>query len=174
MFSRPFGPSWTVWERVNLLNTDVLNVIWTTHCQCPAALHTKDDMKTSWWREGLLHGFVLVTIQCTTVKCSDESICSVAPFIMNASFFWFMIPIRWNKMSKKSSSLWQTSPCVTPQVAVFMYYGFQLDRLVLQVSSPSFLKSPLPYHPQLRAQAWRFLSYIFMHTGWVRVSSLNF
>uniref|UniRef100_A0A3Q3E5B9 rhomboid protease n=1 Tax=Labrus bergylta TaxID=56723 RepID=A0A3Q3E5B9_9LABR len=26
------------------------------------------------------------------------------------------------------------------EVAVFMYYGFQLDRLVLQVSSPSFLK----------------------------------
>lgn len=51
------------------------------------------------------------------------------------------------------------------QVVVFMYYGFQLDRLVLQVSSPSFLKSPLPYHPQLRAQAWRYLSYIFMHTG---------
>ncbi|KAF3852263.1 hypothetical protein F7725_005618 [Dissostichus mawsoni] len=31
--------------------------------------------------------------------------------------------------------------------SVFMYYGFQLDRLVLQVSSPTFLKSPLPYHP---------------------------
>lgn len=57
--------------------------------------------------------------------------------------------------------------CLIFQVAVFMYYGFQLDRLVLQVSSPSFLKSPLPYHPQLRAQAWRYFSYIFMHTGWV-------
>lgn len=57
------------------------------------------------------------------------------------------------------ASLWLS------QVVVFMYYGIQLDRLVLQVSSPSFLKSPLPYHPQLRAQAWRYLSYIFMHTG---------
>uniref|UniRef100_A0A4W6FFH9 rhomboid protease n=1 Tax=Lates calcarifer TaxID=8187 RepID=A0A4W6FFH9_LATCA len=57
-------------------------------------------------------------------------------------------------------------------VAVFMYYGFQLDRLVLQVSSPSFLKSPLPYHPQLRAQAWRYLSYCFMHTG-IEHLSLN-
>lgn len=56
-------------------------------------------------------------------------------------------------------------PLLLPQVVVFMYYGFQLDRLVLQVSSPSFLKSPLPYHPRLRAQAWRYLSYIFMHTG---------
>lgn len=55
--------------------------------------------------------------------------------------------------------------CALVQVAVFLYYGCQLDRLVLQVSSPSFLKSPLPYHPQLRAQAWRYLSYIFMHTG---------
>lgn len=53
-----------------------------------------------------------------------------------------------------------------------MYYGLQLDRLVLQVSSPSFLKSPLPYHPQLRAQAWRYLSYIFMHTG-IEHLSLN-
>ncbi|MEQ2308102.1 Rhomboid- protein 3, partial [Ameca splendens] len=51
------------------------------------------------------------------------------------------------------------------EVVVFMYYGIQLDRLVLQVSSPSFLKSPLPYHPQLRAQAWRYFSYVFMHTG---------
>ena len=55
------------------------------------------------------------------------------------------------------------------QVVVFMYYGFQLDRWVLQVSSPSYLKGPLPYHPQLRSQAWRYLSYAFMHTGWGRL-----
>ncbi|KAG8014882.1 Rhomboid-related protein 3 [Nibea albiflora] len=60
---------------------------------------------------------------------------------------------------------WLILAITIAEVAVFMYYGFQLDRLVLQVSSPSFLKSPLPYHPQLRAQAWRYLSYIFMHTG---------
>ncbi|XP_057698821.1 rhomboid-related protein 3 isoform X3 [Corythoichthys intestinalis] len=58
------------------------------------------------------------------------------------------------------------------EVFVFFYYGCLLDRLVLQVSSPSFLKSPLPYHPQLRAQAWRYLSYIFMHTG-IEHLSLN-
>lgn len=52
-----------------------------------------------------------------------------------------------------------------PQMVVFVYYGLLLDRWVLQVSSPSFLKSPLPYHPQCRAQAWRYLSYIFMHAG---------
>ncbi|XP_029706834.1 rhomboid-related protein 3 isoform X2 [Takifugu rubripes] len=60
---------------------------------------------------------------------------------------------------------WLILTITIAEVVVFMYYGFQLDRLVLQVSSPSFLKSPLPYHPQLRAQAWRYLSYIFMHTG---------
>ncbi|XP_031730461.1 rhomboid-related protein 3 [Anarrhichthys ocellatus] len=60
---------------------------------------------------------------------------------------------------------WLILAITIAEVAVFMYYGLQLDRLVLQVSSPSFLKSPLPYHPQLRAQAWRYLSYIFMHTG---------
>ncbi|CAM4623811.1 unnamed protein product [Leuciscus chuanchicus] len=53
------------------------------------------------------------------------------------------------------------------EVVVFMYYGLQLNRWVLQVSSPYFLKGPLPYHPQLRAQAWRYLSYIFMHAGFI-------
>ncbi|KAJ0032960.1 hypothetical protein NQD34_000067 [Periophthalmus magnuspinnatus] len=67
---------------------------------------------------------------------------------------------------------WLILAITIAEVAVFMYYGFKLDRLVLQVSSPSFLKSPLPYHPQLRAQAWRFLSYIFMHTG-IEHLSLN-
>ncbi|XP_048054391.1 rhomboid-related protein 3 [Megalobrama amblycephala] len=51
------------------------------------------------------------------------------------------------------------------EVVVFIYYGLQLNRWVLQVSSPYFLKGPLPYHPQLRVQAWRYLSYIFMHAG---------
>ncbi|XP_051753402.1 rhomboid-related protein 3 isoform X3 [Ctenopharyngodon idella] len=51
------------------------------------------------------------------------------------------------------------------EVVVFIYYGLQLNRWVLQVSSPYFLKGPLPYHPQLRAQAWRYFSYIFMHAG---------
>ncbi|MBN3299101.1 RHBL3 protein, partial [Amia calva] len=50
-------------------------------------------------------------------------------------------------------------------VAVFVYYGLLLDRWVLQVSHPLFMKGPLVYHPQLRAQAWRYLSYVFMHAG---------
>ncbi|CAB1344688.1 unnamed protein product [Coregonus sp. 'balchen'] len=57
-------------------------------------------------------------------------------------------------------------------VAVFMYYGLQLDRWVLQVSSPHFLRGPLPYHPQLRIQAWRYLSYAFMHAGIEHLGSL--
>ncbi|KAJ0050671.1 hypothetical protein NL108_005064, partial [Boleophthalmus pectinirostris] len=67
---------------------------------------------------------------------------------------------------------WLILAITIAEVAVFIYYGFKLDRLVLQVSSPLFLKSPLPYHPQLRAQAWRYLSYIFMHTG-IEHLSLN-
>uniref|UniRef100_H3B9Q0 Rhomboid-related protein 3 n=1 Tax=Latimeria chalumnae TaxID=7897 RepID=H3B9Q0_LATCH len=51
------------------------------------------------------------------------------------------------------------------EVAMFVYYGLILDRWVLQVTHPSFLKNPLVYHPQLRAQVWRYLSYIFMHAG---------
>ncbi|XP_066560323.1 rhomboid-related protein 3 [Amia ocellicauda] len=51
------------------------------------------------------------------------------------------------------------------EVAVFVYYGLLLDRWVLQVSHPLFMKGPLVYHPQLRAQAWRYLSYVFMHAG---------
>ncbi|KAJ3614728.1 hypothetical protein NHX12_018299 [Muraenolepis orangiensis] len=58
------------------------------------------------------------------------------------------------------------------EVVVFIYCGFKLDRWVLQVSSPSYLKGPLPYHPQLRLQAWRYLSYAFMHTG-IEHLSLN-
>ncbi|XP_046700221.1 rhomboid-related protein 3 isoform X2 [Silurus meridionalis] len=58
------------------------------------------------------------------------------------------------------------------EMVVFVYYGLLLDRWVLQVSSPFFLKSPLPYHPQRRAQAWRFLSYVFMHAG-IEHLSLN-
>uniref|UniRef100_A0A668AKE7 Rhomboid-related protein 3 n=1 Tax=Myripristis murdjan TaxID=586833 RepID=A0A668AKE7_9TELE len=67
---------------------------------------------------------------------------------------------------------WLILAITIAEVAVFMYYGFQLDRWVLQVSSPAFLKGPLPYHPQLRAQAWRYLSYVFMHAG-IEHLSLN-
>ncbi|KAM4603656.1 rhomboid-related protein 3 isoform 2-T2 [Polymixia lowei] len=67
---------------------------------------------------------------------------------------------------------WLILAITIAEVAVFMYYGLQLDRWVLQVSSPSFLKGPLPYHPQLRVQAWRYLSYVFMHAG-IEHLSLN-
>ncbi|XP_060725050.1 rhomboid-related protein 3 isoform X2 [Tachysurus vachellii] len=60
---------------------------------------------------------------------------------------------------------WLILTITITEMVVFVYYGLLLDRWVLQVSSPSFLKSPLPYHPQRRAQAWRYLSYIFMHAG---------
>ncbi|KAK6479639.1 rhomboid-related protein 3-like isoform X1 [Huso huso] len=58
------------------------------------------------------------------------------------------------------------------EVAVFVYYGLLLDRWVLQVSHPLYLRNPLVYHPQLRVQAWRYLSYIFMHAG-IEHLSLN-
>lgn len=52
------------------------------------------------------------------------------------------------------------------EVAIFVYYGLLLDRFVLQVMHSQYLKqNPLVYHPQLRAQAWRYLSYMFMHAG---------
>ncbi|MEE6507072.1 hypothetical protein FKM82_007961 [Ascaphus truei] len=52
------------------------------------------------------------------------------------------------------------------EVAFFVYYGLVLDRFVLQVTHPLYLnRNPLVYHPQLRAQAWRYLSYMFMHAG---------
>ncbi|XP_035198296.1 rhomboid-related protein 3 isoform X6 [Oxyura jamaicensis] len=50
-------------------------------------------------------------------------------------------------------------------VAFFLYNGVVLDRFVLQVTHPLYLKNALLYHPQLRAQAWRYLTYIFMHAG---------
>ncbi|XP_039199560.1 rhomboid-related protein 3-like isoform X3 [Crotalus tigris] len=51
------------------------------------------------------------------------------------------------------------------EVAFFLYNGVVLDRFVLQVTHPFYLKNSLLYHPQLRAQAWRYLTYIFMHAG---------
>ncbi|XP_051888975.1 rhomboid-related protein 3 [Pristis pectinata] len=51
------------------------------------------------------------------------------------------------------------------EIVVFIYYGLVLDKWVLQVTHPSYLKNPLVYQPQLRSQVWRYLSYIFMHVG---------
>uniref|UniRef100_A0A8B7WH71 rhomboid protease n=1 Tax=Castor canadensis TaxID=51338 RepID=A0A8B7WH71_CASCN len=51
------------------------------------------------------------------------------------------------------------------EVAFFLYNGVSLDQFVLQVTHPHYLKNSLVYHPQLRAQAWRYLTYIFMHAG---------
>ena len=51
------------------------------------------------------------------------------------------------------------------QVAFFLYNGVSLGQFVLQVTHPRYLKNALVYHPQLRAQAWRYLTYIFMHAG---------
>ncbi|XP_069056058.1 rhomboid-related protein 3 isoform X6 [Pleurodeles waltl] len=51
------------------------------------------------------------------------------------------------------------------EVAFFVYYGLVLDRFVLQVTHPLYLKNPLVYHPQLRAQVWRYVSYALMHAG---------
>ncbi|XP_062852636.1 rhomboid-related protein 3 isoform X1 [Trichomycterus rosablanca] len=60
---------------------------------------------------------------------------------------------------------WLILTITIAEMVVFMYYAFHLERWVFQISSPSFLKSPLLYHPQCRSQAWRYLTYIFMHTG---------
>ncbi|KAL7989721.1 hypothetical protein Chor_012387 [Crotalus horridus] len=54
---------------------------------------------------------------------------------------------------------------IREDVAFFLYNGVVLDRFVLQVTHPFYLKNSLLYHPQLRAQAWRYLTYIFMHAG---------
>ncbi|XP_039770121.1 rhomboid-related protein 3 isoform X2 [Ornithorhynchus anatinus] len=51
------------------------------------------------------------------------------------------------------------------EIIFFLYNGLALDRFVLQVTHPLYLKNALIYHPQLRAQAWRYLTYIFVHAG---------
>ncbi|XP_071988005.1 rhomboid-related protein 3 isoform X3 [Engystomops pustulosus] len=52
------------------------------------------------------------------------------------------------------------------EVAIFVYYGLLLDRFILQGTHSQYMKrNPLVYHPQLRSQAWRYLSYMFMHAG---------
>ena len=58
-----------------------------------------------------------------------------------------------------------STSCAFIQVAFFLYNGVSLDQFVLQVTHPRYLQNSLVYHPQLRAQAWRYLTYIFMHAG---------
>ncbi|KAG2458705.1 RHBL3 protein, partial [Polypterus senegalus] len=84
----------------------------------------------------------------------------------------FMITVTIVEATLSPSISHMTGLILCSQVAVFVYYGLVLDRWVLQVSHPHFLKGPLIYHPKLRIQAWRYVSYIFMHTG-IEHLSLN-
>lgn len=50
---------------------------------------------------------------------------------------------------------------------MFLCYGARLNKWVLQTYHPEYMKSPLVYHPGHRARAWRFVTYMFMHVGYV-------
>eukprot|EP00061_Rhincodon_typus_P013350 g39670.t1 len=73
---------------------------------------------------------------------------------------WFMITVTLLQKDKGSRYMGTPRP-----IAIFVYYGLALEKWVLQITHPSYLNNPLVYHPQLRRQVWRYLSYIFMHVG---------
>lgn len=51
------------------------------------------------------------------------------------------------------------------QVGVFIYYAVTMEEV--GPYSPVPWSSPLIYDPRRRMEAWRFISYMFLHAGWV-------
>ncbi|KAK3861336.1 hypothetical protein Pcinc_044501 [Petrolisthes cinctipes] len=58
--------------------------------------------------------------------------------------------------------------CAT-QVGVFVYYGVTMGNVGSY--SPVPFSSPLIYDPKRRLEMWRFLSYMFLHAGYVHLLS---
>ncbi|MEJ1272354.1 rhomboid like 3 [Cricetulus griseus] len=80
---------------------------------------------------------------------------------------WFMITVTLMEARTRVEAFLDLGSCGKrmSEVALFLYNGVLLDQFVLQVTHPRYLKNSLVYHPQLRAQAWRYVTYIFMHAG---------
>lgn len=59
------------------------------------------------------------------------------------------------------------------EIAVFVYYAVQLQEAGHPVTAFTGIpvKSPLMYSPRRRREAWRFLSYMFLHQGYVHLLS---
>lgn len=54
------------------------------------------------------------------------------------------------------------------EVAVFIYYAVDMG-VTIGPNGPCPTYSPLVYHPQRRYEAWRYISYALIHSGWVHL-----
>lgn len=54
---------------------------------------------------------------------------------------------------------------VSHQLAVFIYYAVWKPQKQWVTLENGIWDSPLTYQPERREEAWRFLSYMFVHAG---------
>lgn len=57
------------------------------------------------------------------------------------------------------------SSSVSHQLAVFIYYAVWKPQKQWVTLENGIWNSPLTYRPENREEAWRFLSYMFVHAG---------
>lgn len=56
-------------------------------------------------------------------------------------------------------------PCFIHQLAVFIYYAVWKPQKQWVTLDEGIWNSPLTYKPESRNEAWRFISYMFVHAG---------
>lgn len=56
-------------------------------------------------------------------------------------------------------------PCFIHQLAVFIYYAVWKPQKQWVTLDEGIWNSPLTYKPECRNEAWRFISYMFVHAG---------
>lgn len=79
----------------------------------------------------------------------------------------------------KGDEYWKAYSCTPPplfiilislvELVVFICYGVELGGIT--ASGPVPVDSPLIYDPYLRYQAWRYITYIFIHVGYVHITN---
>ncbi|XP_050394389.1 rhomboid-related protein 2 isoform X1 [Patella vulgata] len=59
------------------------------------------------------------------------------------------------------------------EIAVFIYYAVELEAQGRPITATTGvdMSSPLVYRPSRRYEAWRFLTYMFMHQGYIHILS---
>lgn len=60
------------------------------------------------------------------------------------------------------------------QLSVFIYYAVWKPQKQWVTLDKGIWNSPLTYQPDMRQEAWRFISYMFVHAGWASEPSANY
>ena len=58
------------------------------------------------------------------------------------------------------------------QISVFVYHVILLTNIGLTVGAdgPVYIQSPLIFNPDKKKEVWRFLSYMFVHSGYFHIT----